>query len=291
MSSAVITLDPGFSGTTVVKVSGNNTCGKGPEAESPLSVTETPKAPSISSDKWIYCRGESAHLQSSGGSVTWYKDGIKIAEGANLTIDSLVENMTVTACNQNTFGCKGPEGEFVISVDPITSDFQASQQWVMPEQKVIFTNLSSGAMAYKWDFGDGTTASSLENPTHYYFTQGSYAVTLEVVSANSCRDTVKKTSYITVSNTPSALDEATAELVKIYPNPVGEGRLFVWVKQKEITGSLAISLTELSGRVIISGRALRQEVNEIDLSGLSAGNYILSIYGKAQVILKLITVK
>ncbi len=42
---------------------------------------------------------------------------------------------------------------------------------------LTFTNLSTDATAYLWDFGDGTT-SNQENPTHIYATPGEYNVSL-----------------------------------------------------------------------------------------------------------------
>ena len=48
---------------------------------------------------------------------------------------------------------------------------------------VFFSNNSTGAFSYLWDFGDGNQ-SSLENPSHYYSTSGSYDVTLETYDSN-----------------------------------------------------------------------------------------------------------
>ncbi len=44
---------------------------------------------------------------------------------------------------------------------------------------VVFTNNSTKALNYSWDFGDGNT-SSLQNPTHTYATAGNYTVLLKV---------------------------------------------------------------------------------------------------------------
>lgn len=58
--------------------------------------------------------------------------------------------------------------------------------------KVLFTNTSSNATSYEWDFGDGTSSTE-KNPTHRYSNVGSYIVTL--VSKNpqgshQCRETI-----------------------------------------------------------------------------------------------------
>ena len=51
-------------------------------------------------------------------------------------------------------------------------------------QVVTFTNTSSNATSYSWDFGDGSSASTDINPSHTYATTGTYTVTL--TASNNC---------------------------------------------------------------------------------------------------------
>ncbi len=68
-----------------------------------------------------------------------------------------------------------------------------------------FTNTTTGATSYLWDFGDG--GSSVEaNPTHIYATDGTYTVTLS--ATNAC-GTTTKVQTVTVSTTPTAGFTAT----------------------------------------------------------------------------------
>lgn len=60
---------------------------------------------------------------------------------------------------------------------------------------VQFTDGSSFATSWSWDFGDGTF-SSQQNPSHTYTTPGLYTVTLLVGTANGCRDTLELVNYI-----------------------------------------------------------------------------------------------
>ncbi|MFN5323585.1 MAG: PKD domain-containing protein [Bacteroidota bacterium] len=55
-----------------------------------------------------------------------------------------------------------------------------------------FTDTSSNAVSWFWDFGDGNT-STLQNPTHIYANPGTYNVSLTITTSNGC-------SYTTVQN-------------------------------------------------------------------------------------------
>lgn len=74
-----------------------------------------------------------------------------------------------------------------------------------------FTNLTTGATVYEWNFGDGST-SSLENPTHVYTTSGVYDVTLTAYGSGGST-TVTKSAYITSLATP-------VPTVTFYGNPL-----------------------------------------------------------------------
>ena len=62
-----------------------------------------------------------------------------------------------------------------------------------------FTNSSSGATSYSWDFGDGVGNSVAANPTYTYTTANTFTVML-IASDGTCTDTV--TQSVTVNNAP-----------------------------------------------------------------------------------------
>ncbi|WP_462243972.1 gliding motility-associated C-terminal domain-containing protein [Ferruginibacter sp.] len=62
---------------------------------------------------------------------------------------------------------------------------------------VSFNNLSTGAITYDWNFGDGNT-STLANPTHAYTTTGTFDVTLIVTNRDGCSDTLRRTGFIKI---------------------------------------------------------------------------------------------
>lgn len=70
--------------------------------------------------------------------------------------------------------------ENVITVFP---DPKADFGFTVDTTTVNFTNNSTNANSYLWDFGDGNTSMEV-NPTHTYSTEGSYVVTLMAI--NDC---------------------------------------------------------------------------------------------------------
>lgn len=68
---------------------------------------------------------------------------------------------------------------------------------------VNFNNLSTSAASYVWDFGDGTSSTSV-NPSHTYNTAGLYTVKLIAYTAYGCNNVTTKPSYITVRPEPVA---------------------------------------------------------------------------------------
>ncbi|MBR9833447.1 HYR domain-containing protein [bacterium] len=84
-----------------------------------------------------------------------------------------------------------------VTVEVPTADFNGSSLFGCGPLTINFTNASTTAVSYLWNFGDGNT-STLENPTHTYQNRGSYSVSLTITTANGCTNTRTKTNYITV---------------------------------------------------------------------------------------------
>jgi len=68
---------------------------------------------------------------------------------------------------------------------------------------VYFTDASSLATQWLWDFGNFSGTSNLQNPNYTYPSQGSYVVTLIVTSAGGCKDTVSDTVDVKPSPVPN----------------------------------------------------------------------------------------
>lgn len=74
----------------------------------------------------------------------------------------------------------------------------------MVEAPVRFLDASSSNVVRRlWDFGDGSTSTSL-NPTHNYTRAGSYTITLHAFTADSCYATSVQTIQVNFLEKPSA---------------------------------------------------------------------------------------
>nr|WP_321416630.1 alpha/beta fold hydrolase [uncultured Methanomethylovorans sp.] len=82
---------------------------------------------------------------------------------------------------------------------------------------VQFTDLSTNAISWKWDFGDGTSSTE-QDPVHIYTKEGSYTVSLN--SSNSIGYSTKQTTIAVKSNSVST---STASYSPTYDNRLRSG--------------------------------------------------------------------
>lgn len=81
--------------------------------------------------------------------------------------------------------------------------FTTSGNTVCPNAPVTFTSISTNfPTSYLWNFGDGSPASTTQNPSHPYSTPGTYNVTLTVT--NQWGSTTSTATTITVTTPPDA---------------------------------------------------------------------------------------
>jgi gliding motility-associated-like protein len=68
----------------------------------------------------------------------------------------------------------------------------------IPDDPVFTTNLSHGAVEYRWDFGDGATSFEFQ-PVHAYRDTGEYDISLVAISDMGCRDSAVLERVVRVS--------------------------------------------------------------------------------------------
>ncbi|NNM15354.1 MAG: PKD domain-containing protein, partial [Bacteroidia bacterium] len=133
--------------------------------------------------------------------------------------------LTITDIN----GCQITRSKTNISFERV--DFSVSDSLGCVPFTTTFTDLSTSAIAWRWDFGDGNT-SNLQNPTHTYVNNGSYDVQLIVDFASGCTDTLLFPNRFTFSfpnadfssPTTAACSPASIDFV----NQSTNGTTFTW---------------------------------------------------------------
>ncbi len=85
-------------------------------------------------------------------------------------------------------GCSAIQTVTIIEPAAVIASFIASPTSGIAPLNVNVTNTSTGAVAYLWDFGDGTTSVATD-PTITYTTNGTYTIMLIATNSAGCLDT------------------------------------------------------------------------------------------------------
>ncbi|SFU20907.1 PKD repeat-containing protein, partial [Algoriphagus locisalis] len=84
----------------------------------------------------------------------------------------------------------------IIKIRDVKADFEADKTIACGPNAVQFTDKSTEARSWLWEFGDGTTSTE-QNPIHT-FDHGRYSVRLTIYSENGCSDTEEKVGFIEI---------------------------------------------------------------------------------------------
>lgn len=99
-------------------------------------------------------------------------------------------------------GCKDSlekVNTYIVNALPQITDFTVDQTDGCAPLSTNFTATATSAVpiqSYSWNFGDASTASSDQNPSHIYTTAGSYDVTLTATDDKNCSFDSTKIKYI-----------------------------------------------------------------------------------------------
>ncbi len=103
---------------------------------------------------------------------------------------------------ENSFGCRDSSSKTYDVLSSSTATFSASAPAICQGASIAFSNGSSAADRYLWDFGD-RTGSSETTPEHTFATAGNFTVSLTAISDNGCPQD-QTTQTITVHPNPTA---------------------------------------------------------------------------------------
>ncbi|MBN4051539.1 PKD domain-containing protein, partial [bacterium AH-315-M05] len=150
----------------------------------------------------------SQFLDESYGATSWQWDFGDTLSGANNTSTFQNPNHSYTDTGlysvELIVGSNNCYDTAYMSISVIPSPvagFTSVDTLVCTETNVQFTDTSSGAIFWYWDFGDGGTSTDT-NPSYIYNYPGIYTVSLIVKNQFGCSDTLTSDSMITVVPNP-----------------------------------------------------------------------------------------
>ena len=193
------------------------------------------------------------------------------------------------------FGANGADTMEVISqilvYEKPTANFQAFPQYISSMgDSVHFADNSIGASSWIWDFGDPSSGvqnnSNLQNPIHYYASNGQYDVILIVGNDYNCSDSISKLDFIQVEfNT--GIESTQLITLNIYPT-LFKDYLNIEIKEGSLLKEkINVRFYNLNGQ-----RVEQEDINinqSINTSSWSNGQYIIVLnYENKQVVKKVI---
>jgi len=114
--------------------------------------------------------------------------------------------------------------DYVISTDPI-ADFT----FETADLAATFTNASSDATSYAWDFGDNTGTSTDENPVYTYTVAGTYNVKLTATNDQGSNEITKEVTISAAVILPVAdFTAETTDLAAAFTNTSSDATSYAW---------------------------------------------------------------
>ena len=188
-TSNPLSVNPSTSTSYIVTGTDNNNC----FGKDTAYVTVHPR-PNISLDSLSLCKGKSGTMTVIGGAYntnyTWSNGSTGSPLQLTPTNSTLIE---VYAVDSN--GCKDTASA-MINVYPLpVVNFTATPTIASTDDPLIsFTDLSTNAFIWHWDFGDRTSpnnTSTQQSPTHTYVGVGEFVITLNVETDHGCKATTQ----------------------------------------------------------------------------------------------------
>jgi len=140
--------------------------------------------------------------------------------------------------------------------------------------EVSFTDLSTGADSWHWNFGDGSDDVS-QSPTHVYASVGSYQVCLR--AENSCgADSL--CTQVTVAG-DAGISASDIQAINVYPNPAS-GFVNVSFGSNMVPAGLRIQVYDAWGRLAAVPVSTKGPGGiQLNVSGLRPGVYRIRLEG------------
>ena len=158
-----------------------------------ISSLGAPPIGSIDGDFFVCDSLQPTSITASGGISYFWQNG----NSSDVDFFYIPQQGYVLISNQ----CGSDSLSFEILDESVTASFSVSDSIGEPPLTVAFSNSSSNASVYFWDFGDGTVGN-LTNPVVEYNMYGDFLITLVASNAVGCSDT----AYSSVSTVDTSIE-------------------------------------------------------------------------------------
>lgn len=135
---------------------------------------------------------------STGGATSWswnFGDGNTSTQQSPSNTYTAAGVYTATLTATGVGGCNSVITK-PVSVFPLSVANFSTKDICVNTNPAVFTDQSTGAAQWTWNFGDGTPNSTQQNPTHVYGAPGTYSVSLVVQSGGACIDSIKHVIHV-----------------------------------------------------------------------------------------------
>lgn len=159
-----------------------------------------------------------------------------------------------------------PDAHFGLSTDTVD---------IQNDGTIMFTDSSSNAVSWFWNFGDGTSSME-QNPIHVYNSIGTFTVILTVTNEDGCSDV---STYDIVAEGTSSVNPigAIEDRINVYPNPT---RHFINLDFSfDRRRAVNVQVIDPLGRVIqrLDTQNIQEDILQLNMSEYTDGLYYFVI--------------
>ena len=272
------TINVNATGDYSVIVTDANNCKDTSNVQS-VNVSNAPLPTVTVTGNTSFCEGDSVVLTSStADSYAWSNS----ATTKSITVKTS-GTYYVTTTNTNACDGVGQSSSNVITVGTVPNAVGAIAS--TNGSVITFSNNSTGATSYLWNFGD-QSSSSATAPVHAYASNGNYDIQLIAIKG-MCADTAFLSQKINVG----VSELSAGNSITIYPNPVRDEATFEF--NFASSENVVLNIYNTQGQLVSQPYvgAMNAGINNIkvDVSQLAQGIYYANIANEnAQTTLKFV---
>ncbi len=153
-------------------------------------IVSPPPVITVQPDSPVICYGQAIPLTASGASTYLWSPSTGLYETTGSQVDAHSSVTTLyTVYGRDSLKCiDSTKLTLIVKSSPVSS-FTTSVPSICNPLQIQFSNISTAAVSYLWNFGDGDSSTE-QNPVHLFPKTSIYTITLISTSENGCMDTL-----------------------------------------------------------------------------------------------------